>query len=599
MSNSDQLTEDQLLALMVFARYAEAFWSVQPKTGGAQPFLLNPCQRIIESRIGELRKSGRAPRVKVLKARQQGVSTYATAFAQHSCQTLGGHRALSVADKLELPRLWLRRARRWWAQTPAPLRPAAAHTNALELYFSDIDSRYSIASQAGQTPGMGFTLHGLHGSELSNWADPTKVMGDVMPAIPKGSITTWVIFESTGEMVGDWWYESVMSTVNGEDDFELVFLPWFLSTEYVMPPEGKFGEKDYTREEREFVKLAERWARENPDDVGISAFRGVGPGHVWWRRWTIANEFAGDEGYFRSRYPASIDEAFLSVGSLALPVTVIRQHGSTVRAPKIVGQLEDGEDVRLVPALPGDEGAWYIYAEPDEFSEYAIGSDVAEGKAVDKNDARSDRDYSAIVVLDRRTLHTVAVYHGRVAPDLLGHEMIKAARWYNDAWMAPEVNNNGWATIAVVKEWPYLMGRHSPEDYDTEVQLHRLGWRTDQNSRNKMIADWVAHCRPDPKGSFEGQIVCLSEHLAQEEQTFVVTKTGKREHRPGCHDDVLFAAMIALQVHKTCPHERRRMSTVKEFAAYETYTKRPSYAYAGGFDSGIEQYEVDDGTETV
>ena len=33
----------------------------------------------------------------------------------------------------------------------------------------------------------------------------------------------------------------------------------------------------------------------------------------------------------------------------------------------------------------------------------------------------------------------------------------------------------------------------------------------------------------------------------------MVTKSGKREHRRGCHDDLLFVAMIALQLHLRCP----------------------------------------------
>ena len=38
-----------------------------------------------------------------------------------------------------------------------------------------------------------------------------------------------------------------------------------------------------------------------------------------------------------------------------------------------------------------------------------------------------------------------------------------------------------------------------------------------------------------------------------EMETFIRDKNGKPVHRPGKHDDLLFALMIALQVHQRCP----------------------------------------------
>jgi hypothetical protein len=100
----------------------------------------------------------------------------------------------------------------------------------------------------------------------------------------------------------------------------------------------------------------------------------------------------------------------------------------------------------------------------------------------------------------------------------------------------------------------YLYQRQKPPDsVEAWGEKPLCGWKTTPGNRDDMIDTWIAHCRPDPIAGFEDRIVVHSQRLADEEDTFVVTKSGKREHRRGCHDDLLFAAMIALQLHLRCP----------------------------------------------
>jgi hypothetical protein len=60
----------------------------------------------------------------------------------------------------------------------------------------------------------------------------------------------------------------------------------------------------------------------------------------------------------------------------------------------------------------------------------------------------------------------------------------------------------------------------------------------------------------------------------------VRTKLGKREHRPGAHDDLLFAAMIALQVHKRTPRDRGPTTPPAERV-------HSGMKYIGGIDPGV------------
>jgi hypothetical protein len=545
-------TSDQLLD---FAKYVPALWTVQSKSGARKPFALNVCQQIILYEIRKMEAAGLPVRMKILKSRQQGLSTLLTAFLQHSAQTRPGFNAFSIADKLELPALWLRRARQWHEQTPASIRPKATASNRIELYFADIESRYSISSESAKSPGMGQTLQAIHMSEISSWRNFARVCADMLPAVPQVT-GTMIAMESTGEMEGDDWHRQVMLSLDAGDDFQLIFLPFWLTAEY--SKRTCLDVSEFTTEERDLCETARKWARENPEHAKIANFTGLTPAQIVWRRWTIQNEFFGDVERFKSRYPATISEAFLGVGSLALPANMVRYHKSTCIEPIAHLALERRPSgVVAMPAAPEDDMAWNIYEGRVDACEYTIGGDSSSGRVSDPQNPRSERDRAALVVLNRRTLTTVAVLRGAIEPDKLGAQMLLAAEYWNNAWIAPEVNNTGYALVAAVRDYPYIIAREGAPDLSLSRPLHRIGFQTDGPSRNMLISDWEKYGREEPVTGYDGKIRCLSSLLADEERTFVLDKQGKKQHRAGCHDDVLFASMLALQAHLRCPHEFR------------------------------------------
>jgi len=75
-------------------------------------------------------------------------------------------------------------------------------------------------------------------------------------------------------------------------------------------------------------------------------------------------------------------------------------------------------------------------------------------------------------------------------------------------------------------------------------------------TRDMMITDWVDVCKPK-KGSvgdaaWDRRMHIKSSQLADEETTFVIRPNGRVEHSTGRHDDELFAAMIAYELHLAC-----------------------------------------------
>jgi hypothetical protein len=591
-----------VLSGMPFPAFLEAFWTVQGKDGGRVPFRLNMPQRICEWEVEKLRAGGKAVLLKILKARQEGISTWACARVQHGVETVPGFSAISLADKKELPRQWLRRAERWHGETPQAEKLAAS--NAIELYLAEAASRYWIGSAQGQTPGMGFTPWAAHGSELENWARPEKVMADLLPAVPLSNPRAMVIWESTGEMAESWWHREVVRSIEGKDGFRFIFLPWWLMAEYSILTER--GPRDYTDEEREVCEDALRWAKDNPEHAMLVGFKALTPEQIEWRRFQIETIFSGDRELFASRYPGTVAEAFMGVGSLAIPAEVVRWHKSTVVDPVMRFKLV--EKAGKVEMEADETGSWELLEPLDKETDYAVGGDVAEGKVSDSLDERSERDFSAAVVLNRKTLATTAVYHGRPEPDVFGREMVMGAKFFNMAWMAPEANSAGMATLSAMRSYPRIMSREGWPDSRTPPAarpLEKLGWKTTAQNRDLLIDTYIAGCRKDPQTQWHNSIKCLSSLLAGEEGTFIRTKNGKRQHRATCHDDVLFGTMIALRVHQNCPRETpgqriRVNEEVMDGIRDRIGAVKPvSGDYDGGFDEWDPSEEVETVSETV
>src|SRR5690606_20880486 len=84
-----------------------------------------------------------------------------------------------------------------------------------------------------------------------------------------------------------------------------------------------------------------------------------------------------------------------------------------------------------------------IWKEPEPDLFYCIGADVAEGLA--------HGDFSCAYVGDPQ-FDVVAEWHGHIDPDLYGVELVKLARYYNDAYLGVENNNHGLTTLSSIKK---------------------------------------------------------------------------------------------------------------------------------------------------
>ena len=168
---------------------------------------------------------------------------------------------------------------------------------------------------------------------------------------------------------------------------------------------------------------------------------------------------------------------------------------------------------------------------PNEF--YVIGADVAEGKI--------EGDYSVAQVLDK-DCNVVAKWYGHIDPDLFGFELVKLAKFYNDAYLGVESNNHGLTTLKAVQIYDYW-NLYFAKIYDrfTDSITKKLGWQTTSKTK-PMAIDKLAEFVRDFHIGIEDKTTI------QELLTYIIEENGSTNAQQGCHDDCVMSLAIALQV---------------------------------------------------
>ena len=117
---------------------------------------------------------------------------------------------------------------------PGWLCPTTKQASAKALAFDDLDSGYMVATAGSKAAGRGETIQLFHGSEVAQWPhaeDHMAGIGQAVPDAPGHRDHPRVNGQGLGQPVppiGD-------ARHSGDGDFELVFIPWFLQTEYRRP----------------------------------------------------------------------------------------------------------------------------------------------------------------------------------------------------------------------------------------------------------------------------------------------------------------------------------------------------------------------------
>ena len=539
--------------------WVEQRLAIVDKSGKLGLLQLNQTQQTLVRVVREQRDRGLPIRILVLKSRQQGISTVIEAMFFTEVVSQQHFHAAVIAHDKKASRHIFAMARLFHAYLPAWEQRPQDRSSVMELAYSEPHgSRFSVLTAGQDEVGRAETAQLIHGSEVAFWPHDTEVMTGLMQIVGDRP-ETGVILESTangmgGEFHARWEAAEARMRADPEDwdGFVPVFFSWLL-------------DPDCSRA----VPVGYEWGRLDADEVQLRDEMGATDEQLYWRRYKIRETFNDDTPLFCQEYPATPAEAFMATGRPAIPAIVINHHTATI-LPEVedyehVGQgyrrcnlVWDSHCPNLVRPQFGrhiTEPCWRIWRVPGERADYAVGADVAEGIVCDPTDPRSEPDWSTAFIMDREALMQVAEYRGRIEAHLFGEELVKAALWYNRAWLAPESNAAGQAVVGKLKESGYsrIYRRMEATDKARTQFAEVYGFRTTPANRKEIIDRYLEYAMPDLFGSFEGRFLVRSDRFLDEETTFVWHKSGRRQHRDGYHDDLLFAAFLALQAHLNCP----------------------------------------------
>lgn len=154
-------------------------------------------------------------------------------------------------------------------------------------------------------------------------------------------------------------------------------------------------------------------------------------------------------------------------------------------------------------------------------------------------------------------LEQVAEFRAKVDTDVFAEELIKLSKYYNQAFLGVESNNQGLAVLlAVQKGYNNLYFRQS---FDGGRSVPKLGWETNSKTRPLMIDYMASLIR-------EHQAILHSENLISECMSFVKNSKGRYGAAEGAHDDLVMASAIAFQMyhHKPVTGESESERTKKK-----------------------------------
>jgi len=491
-----------------FPFYSQSALSIRTKNGDIAPLKLNNAQQILDDAVKKQLASEGKIRIIILKARQQGLSTYVGGYLYYSVSQNKAKKAMVITHHADSTRALFDMTKRFHENCPDILKPHTKYSSRRELSFDVLDSSYVVATAGSDAVGRGETLSHIHASELAFWPRNTQeeVWNGLAQAVPN-SPNTAIFIESTANGVSGIFYELWQGACKGENGYIPVFLPWFSDPTYRESVPANF---ERTPEEDELV------SRYGLDDEQLS-----------FRRKKIAQNGID---LFNQEYPDTPDRAFITTGR---PV---------FNPEQLNNRLEETRDVNERLALEGEEfvphrrGELTTYYKHEEGENYVIGADSSMGI--------KNGDYSVAQVLDSKK-RQVAIWRGHVHPDYFADVLYALGEYYNTAHIIVENNSHGILTCTRLgKDYAYPnMYLETQVDKITDRETIKLGFTTTAKTKPLIIDQLRASMR-------EGELELNCKTTIKEMMTYVVTESGSMEAEPSCFDDCVMALALANHVHE-------------------------------------------------
>jgi hypothetical protein len=238
-----------------------------------------------------------------------------------------------------------------------------------------------------------------------------------------------------------------------------------------------------------------------------------------------------------------------------------------------------------------DNGYW-IWEYPNYEKNYIVVADVARGDGA---------DWSTFHVIDVESVSQVAEYKGKLPPKDFGNMLVSVATEWNNALLAIENANIGWAAIqpALDRGYENLFYTYKDDGYvDIDVQLKK-GY--DMKDKTQMVpgVSTTVRTRPLMISSLEMYMrertpVIRSKRLIQELFVFVWLN-GKAQSQNGYNDDLVMSFCIGLWLRDTSLKLRQQGIELHK-RALSQFTKTDSVIYTGNnMNNGSDSWKWNNG----
>ncbi len=165
-------------------------------------------------------------------------------------------------------------------------------------------------------------------------------------------------------------------------------------------------------------------------------------------------------------------------------------------------------------------------------------------------------DYTTLGVWNEWTHEEVAVWHGRMDPDLAADVMVALGKEYNQALLVPETNHYGMILIAKMvklRKYPRIFRRERIEkatrdaqQQDPEAHYMEYGFWTTGPAKDNMIELLQEAVR-------DRALTIHEPEFWDEARTYVRDEDGSTDAEKGKHDDRVMRAAIAWVAMKLHP----------------------------------------------
>lgn len=537
----------------------EACFQVRPKDksqGKSVPFMFNIGQQYAYDCMQRLRRRGKPVRILILKARQLGMSTLATALQLVKAVTASGTECFTISlNKEGSAAKFLDQIKYHHAQLPKWLQPMYRNNTKTFIHFANpddkkrlkdpgLDSKIYTDSGENENACRSHTVDHAHLTEFAMWPSAEKTLLSITNAVadvPDTSITIETTANGAQGHFYEMWQDADTDMSQGGDaEWYPLFIPFWVHEEYEDKNLTPYDEAKIIESLKDYEK---NW-------MGLY---GLTLGQISWMRRTIKTKCSGSLTLFLQEYAPNAEDCFLLQGETVFAKDRIRQLASKIEYEYAAGMVGSLDRSGRRPVFKQDaKGPLTIWEQPKSGAVYLIGADPCGAQAevmnlvaeVDRKKAERTLklDYATIQVikvLPNEEYEQVAEYQYRTAPETLAYEVAALGQIYNTALVMPEASLGGTLVHKLKQIYPFI-GYYDRADRRGLKVSGFLGFDTNRKSKEVLLQRLLSTIN-------EGAIKIRSRKLIKEMTTFIRMKDGKRmAAASGAHDDLLMAMGLAL-----------------------------------------------------